>query len=155
MRETPMRIARLLLSLAVCTASFTPALCPTPATAQTPPAAAEAPLPCSGRVNIVRVSDIKPGMMDKFLQAVAAQAAWYKKAGLSDEIGVMRIMEQDPATKAWKLSETKTMTTHVMPANHEGPKHDAEWDAFVAMFAASSTIEKAYMTCMSSSMDKM
>jgi hypothetical protein len=29
----------------------------------------------------VRVSDIKPGMMQKFLEAVTAQEAWYKKAG--------------------------------------------------------------------------
>lgn len=140
-----MRTARLLLSLAVCTASLSPALCPTPAAAQT--AVAEAPLPCPGRVNVVRVSEVKPGMMDKFLQAVAAQQAWYRKANGNDEIGVMRVLEQDPGTKAWKISETQAITTH-SHGSAQPPAHDAGYDAFVAMFKESSTIKNVYLTCM-------
>jgi hypothetical protein len=94
-------------------------------------------------------------MMNQFLDAVADQTAWYKKAGLDDQIDVMRVMEQDPASKAWKLSETQAITTHVMPANRDATKHDAGWDAFVAKFGASSTIDKAYVTCVATPMAKM
>lgn len=147
-----MKVARLLLTLTVCIAPVTSALCPTAAAAQ---AGMEAPLPCSTSVNIVRVSEIKPGMMSQFLEAVEAQKAWYKNAGRPDVIDVMRVMEQDPATKTWKLSETTAITTHVMPAHSEKTKQDAAWDAFVAKFGASSTIKNSYMTCMSSSMEGM
>jgi hypothetical protein len=87
-------------------------------------------------------------MMDKFLQAVAAQKAWYKNAGTPDRIGVMRILDRDPSTKAYTLSETQAITTHVEPANGKMPAHDAGFDAFVAMFSASSTIKTQYLTCM-------
>jgi hypothetical protein len=130
----------LLFALAV---SLTPALAPSPAVAQ----AAAASFPCTGNVNVVRISDIKPGMMDKFLQAVAAQKAWYKNAGAPDRIGVMRIMDRDPSTKAYTLSETQAITTHIEPANSKAPAHDAGFDAFVALFSASSTIKTQYLTC--------
>ena len=150
-----MRVRRLLLTVVLCAGPFSPALCPTPASAQMPSAPAEAPLPCSGKVNIIRVSTINPGMMDKFMKAVADQAAWYKNAGLPDEIAVMRVMEQDPATKAWKLSDTQAVTTHVMPSERGQIKHDAAWDAFVAEFSSSSKIEKSYMTCVAMPMASM
>jgi len=102
---------------------------------------------CTGNVNIVRVSDIKPGMMDKFLDAVAAQQAWYKNAGTPDEISVMRLMDQNSDTKAWTLSDTQAITTHIMPARSQSLTHDAAWDAFVAMFKDSSTIKTQFLTC--------
>jgi hypothetical protein len=143
-----MRLSRLLLALTVFSASLNPAFCPTPAAAQQAPAASS-PIPCAGNVNIVRLSDIKPGMMDKFLQAAAAQKAWYKNAGLPDRIGVMRILKQDPTTKAWTTSETQAITTHISPASgNSRPPQDAAWNAFVAMFSDSSTIKTQYMTCM-------
>jgi hypothetical protein len=143
-----MRLSRLLLALTVFSASLSPALCPMPAAAQQAPAAA--PIPCSGKLNVVRLSDIKPGMMDQFLKAVAAQQAWYQAAGTSDKIGVLRILEQDPTTKAWSASETQAITTHIMSTQRPtGPRPDqAGWDAFVKMFADSSTIKTQYMTCM-------
>ena len=72
-------------------------------------------------------------MMDQFLKAVAAQQAWYKAAGTTDKIGVMRILVQDPATKAYTASETQAITTHIMPTQRAtGPRPDqAGWDAFV------------------------
>jgi len=103
-------------------------------------------------VNIVRVSDIKPGMMQKFMDAVAAQAAWYKGAGAPDKIELLHLMVQDPATKAWSISQTKALTNHIVPAGRKGPAHDAGYDAFVAMFKDSSTITSEYLTCAS---DKM
>jgi|SwirhisoilCB3_FD_contig_31_13934148_length_607_multi_3_in_0_out_0_2 hypothetical protein len=103
-------------------------------------------VPCPGHVNLVRISNIPPGMMDKFMQAVQAQKAWYKGHGMSDQIEVMRVLVQDPATKAWKYSDTQAITTHIQSGPGQ-PKHDAAWDAFVAKFAASSKIEKTYVTC--------
>jgi hypothetical protein len=142
-----MRVSRLVLAVIVFSGALTPAFSPAPAAAQ----AAGSSNPCTGTVNIVRVSEIKPGMMDTFLKAVAAQAAWYKNAGLPDQIGVMRVMDQDPTTKAYTLSETQALTTHSSPAAGGGkrPPNDAAWDAFVKMFADSSTIKTQYLTCMS------
>jgi hypothetical protein len=138
-----MRLSRLLLALTVLSASLTPALAPRPAFAQAPA------MPCTGSANIVRISDIKPGMMQQFLAAVAAQAAWYKKAGLPDQIGVMRILNQDPTSKGYTLSDTQAITTHLVPfGGNARPPQDAGWDAFVKMFSDSSTIKTQYLTCM-------
>ena len=73
-----------------------------------------------------------------------------KAAGTPDQIGVMRILVQDPATKAYTTSETQAITTHIMPAQRStAPRPDqAGWDAFVKMFSDSSTIKTQYMTCM-------
>ncbi len=95
-------------------------------------------------INIVRVSDIKPGMMDTFLKAVAAQKAWYKQAGTKDEISVMRIADM----KTGAYSETEAITTHTSMPNSTPAKHDAGYDAFVALFTQSSTIKTQYLTCM-------
>ena len=143
-----MRLTRLFLaSTVLISTSLNPAFYSTSAAAQQAPAASS-PLPCSGSVNIVRVSEIKTGMMPKFLQAVAAQAAWYKNAGMPDQIGVMRIMAQDATTKKWSLSESQAMTTHIIPSGGKAPVQNAAWDAFVAMFSDSSTIKNSYMACM-------
>jgi hypothetical protein len=107
-----------------------------------------AALPCHGDINVVRISEIKPGMMAKFLAAVAAQQAWYKQAGTTDRIEVMRIMDRGPNTKAYSLSETQAITTHSISTSAKNPAHDAGYDAFVAMFGESSTIKTTYMTCM-------
>jgi hypothetical protein len=139
-----MRLARLFIALTVLSASLTPAFSPTPASAQSGPGS----IPCAGTLNIIRVSEVKPGMMDKFRAAVAAQAAWYKKAGTSDQIQVMSILSRDAATKAWSTSTTEAMTTHTIQSSRPDPANDAGFDAFVAMFSASSTIKTTYMTCL-------
>jgi hypothetical protein len=145
--KTDMRFVRLLIAASAIALPLTPAFAPTPAAAQTAPAS-NAPSICTGNINIVRISEIKPGMMQKFLDAVAAQKAWYKNAGTPDEISVMRIMEQNPDTKAYTFSETQAITTHTEPASQtKGPAHDAAWDTFVTMFKDSSTIKTQYITC--------
>jgi hypothetical protein len=117
----------------------------TPATAQLPPTR----VACNGNYNHVRISEIKPGMMQKFLDAVAAHQAWYKNAGTPDQITVMRIIERNPDTKATSYSETQVMTFHIEPADRtQGPPHDAAYDAFVALYKESSTIKSEYVTCM-------
>lgn len=119
-------------------------LAPLPTSA---PVAAQQPFkmaPCKGSYNIVRVSEIKPGMMAKFLDAVAGQKAWYKKLGKPDEITLLRVID----TTSGAYSETEAITTHISPAD-SGPRppHDADYDAFVALFRASSSIKSEYVTC--------
>jgi len=140
-----MKVARLLLTVTLLSAPLTPAFYATPAVAQAP--ATPPPIPCPGNVNIVRFDDVKPGMMPRFLEAVAAQQAWYKKGGASDVIGVLRILDRDPATKTLTVSETQAMTTRVYSPDTKEPAHDADYAAFVAMFNESSTIKIAYLTC--------
>lgn len=145
-----MRLASLLIAVSTLALPFNPVFAPTPVAAQQAPAPASPLTLCKGTVNVVRVSDIKPGMMDKFLQAAAAQQAWYKQAGTPDQIQVMRIMVQDPTSKAWSVSETQAITTHTTPNGPAKAAHDAAWDTFVAMFADSSTIKSTYLACMAS-----
>jgi hypothetical protein len=133
-----MRLTHLLLALSVVSAPF--------AAAQT---AMPAPPPCDGSYNIVRISDIKPGMYQKFTEAVAAQAAWYKAGGAPDLIVMLRVIDRDAAAGTMKYSETEALTSHISPAT-PGPRvpHDAAYDAFVALFRASSTIKSEVFTCM-------
>ena len=141
-----MRSIHLKLAFAAIFAFFSP-LASVPAAAQQAPAAT--PL-CTGNMNIVRVSEIKPGMMSKFMEAVAAQQKWYTSKGTPDKIDVMRVMEQAAGTKTWSFSETQAITTHLEPAirpGGKGPAHDAGYDAFVALFRDSSTIKSEYVTC--------
>jgi hypothetical protein len=121
------------------------ALSSTPAAAQQPATR----VACNGNYNVVRISEIKPGMMQKFLDAVAAQQTWYKKAGTPDQITVMRIIERNPDTKVSSYSETQVMTFHVEPADRtQGPAHDDSYDAFVTLYKESSTIKSEYLACM-------
>ena len=98
---------------------------------------------CDGSYNIIRVSEINDGMMPKFLEAVAAQKAWYKKAGEPDTFSTMRIID----TKTGTYSTTEVLTSHISLSGAR-PPHDAAFDAFVSLFRASSTIKTEYFTCM-------
>jgi hypothetical protein len=136
-----MRLATCLLAFAAFTSPLF--LSPTPSAAQQ--STARPPMPaCDGNYNIVRVSEIKPGMMDKFLQAVAAQKAWYKSKGAPDTIDVERVID----TKTGSYSTTQAITTHISPPSSKQPPHDAAYDAFVALFSDSSTIKSSFVTCM-------
>jgi hypothetical protein len=101
--------------------------------------------PCEGDYNIVRVSDIKPGMTQKFLDAVAAQQAWYKNAGTQDKIVLMRIYDRD----SHSYSTTQMMTSHISPSGAPPVKHDAAFEAFANLYHESSTIKYEYFTCAS------
>ena len=140
------------MRLASCLFAFAAIL--SPLVLSSTPAAAQQPtthVTCNGNYNHVRISEIKPGMMQKFLEAVAAHQAWYKNAGTPDQITVMRIIDRNPDTKATSYSETQAMTFHIEPADRtQGPPHDhdAGYDAFVALYKESSTIKSEYVTCM-------
>jgi hypothetical protein len=112
---------------------------------------------CDGRLVNIRVSTITPGgSMDKFMAAVEAQKAWYKSHGLSDMIFASKILERDATTRASSYSATEAMSYHFYPAGDaKMPPHDAAWDAFVKMFADTSTIKVSYMTCVPAAMVPM
>jgi hypothetical protein len=132
---------RILSSLVLAAGLFAPA-----AFAQT--AATAPPPPCDGTRAIVRVSDIKPGSsMDNFLAAVAAQKAWYAAHVPADKIFVSRVIERG----ASDYSTTEAITYHFYGGGPE-PKHDADFDAFVSLFGASSTIKATYFTCIPAGM---
>ncbi|AFL88237.1 hypothetical protein Terro_1951 [Terriglobus roseus DSM 18391] len=120
-------------------------VCSTVAFASLSAAAQQPAMPsCPGTPEIVRVSTIKPGKMDKFLEAVAAQAKWYKQQGTTDEISVLRVM--DTNTGAW--SATEALTTHTEPAGQDAKRaHNAGYDAFVSLFRESSDVKAQYVGC--------
>jgi hypothetical protein len=106
------------------------------------------PPPCDGSLAIVRVSEIKPeSSMDKFLAAVAAQKAWYAAHVPADKIFVSKLLERG----ASDYSTTEAITYHFYGGAPE-PKHDADFDAFVKLYGASSTIKATYFTCIPAGM---
>ena len=68
-------------------------------------------------------------------------AATHKKAGTSDEIKLLHVM--DMKTHDW--STTEALTEHLVTGKSSA--HDAGFDAFVALFSQSSTIKVQYITC--------
>ncbi len=103
---------------------------------------------CAGTLGVVRVSEIKPGKMDLFLKAVEAQAAWYQSHGLTEHvIYAARISERDAATGTIRDSETQAMSFHFNSLSGPQVPHDAAWNAFVKMFADSSSIKNEYHVC--------
>jgi hypothetical protein len=136
-----MRLASILLAFAVFASPF--------ANAQTPAPVQTAPV-CDGSYNVIRVSEIKPGMMPKFLEAVAAHQAWYKNVGGTDQIVALRVIERNPDTKVQSISETQVVTSHIEPVARAQslPPHDDAYNAFVKMYQESSTIKSQFQTCM-------
>jgi hypothetical protein len=138
-----MRHDRLMPAVAVLSASLLLSLAPMAAAAQQAPTESA----CTGTINVIHVNEIKPGMLDEFLIAVAKQQAWYKNAGTPDQIQVMSVMTRDPATRAFYISNQEAITAHIEPAIRKEPVHDAAYDAFVAMYNESSTVKSTYVTC--------
>jgi len=112
--------------------------------------ASTAPPACDGSYNVVRVSEIKPGMMSTFMKAVAGHQAWYAAAGAPDKIVAMRVIDRDPATKVQSYSETQMVTSHVEPVkrDHPLPPEGDSYKAFADLYKQSSTITAQYHTCM-------
>jgi len=137
-----MRFASTMLAVAALAAPFA---LTQPASAQAAASAPSAPWPkCDGVYTIFRISEIKPGMMPKFLEAVAAQQAFYKHKGLVDQIILERVSEK----MGGPYSETLAITDHIVGVSAPSrTTQDDEYKAFVAMFTASSTIKTTYFTC--------
>jgi hypothetical protein len=112
------------------------------------PAANPQPV-CAGSYNVIRVDEIKPGMLPTFMQAVAGHHAWYAAAGAPDKIIAMRVVEIDPTTKARHLSETTVLTSHIEPAKRDRPlpPEGDSYKAFTDLYKQSSTITVEYHAC--------
>jgi hypothetical protein len=107
------------------------------------------PPPCDGNYATVRVSTIKPGKMDLFMQAVAAHKSWYRNHGFKDNIIVSaRVITRGQEGGASKYSETEVVSLHINAPNTSGGKRDADWDAYVNMYRESSEIKTSYSVCM-------
>ena len=115
---------------------------------QAPHALAQSDLPaCDGSYAIVRVSTIKPGEIQTFMQAIAAHKAWYRGHGYSDNIIVSsRIVERGEHGTPPKYSDTQVMTFHINPPTEV--QHDAAWDAYVKLYRDSSDVVQEYQICM-------
>ena len=100
---------------------------------------------CSGSVDVLRVSKVKPGQMALFLKASQDQEAWYKSHGLKDSFTVPRVF---PAgSKAGTPVGADTAITLHTNTDPKRPANDAGWNAFVKEFADASTIETQYIVC--------
>lgn len=141
-----MRVIRLMLTCSLFASIVVQAQAPSaPASS-----ASTAPPACEGSYNVVRVSEIKPGMMSTFEKAVAGHQAWYAAAGAPDKIVAMRVIDRDPATKVQRYSETQVVTTHVEPVKRDRPlpPQGDSYKAFVDLYKQSSTIKTEFHTCM-------
>ena len=114
----------------------------------TPAAAQDAACP-SGNYSVVRTSKIKPGgTLDGFKHAVADHAKWYIDHGYTaDKFQWARVVTYDPAAKKMVASPDTVMTFHNNATEVPSAKRDAAWDAYVAEYAANSTIVTTTVVC--------
>jgi hypothetical protein len=112
---------------------------------------------CAGVLTMIRVSEITPaGSMDKFMEAVAAQKAWYAKNSPADMIFASKILVRDAATGVSSYSDKTVISYHFYGTNTmTPPKRDAGYDAFVKLFGETSTIKESTLTCIPQAMVPM
>ena len=105
------------------------------------------PVSCTGTPAVVRVSEVKPGMMDDFLKAVDAHRAWYRSHGFTaNQIYASRVYEPGPNAA---FSSTEVLTFHVNPPTASAPiQQDDSYKAFVKMYRDTSTLKSEYRVCM-------
>jgi hypothetical protein len=113
---------------------------------------------CDGDITVIRVSTIKPGgSLQQFLEAVAANKAWYRANGVNDnDIFAARELVRDSASGTMKYSDTEVLTYHVRPpARARVPNRgDAAWNAFVKLFQENSEIKTEYQVCVPKPADR-
>lgn len=115
------------------------------------PALAHADDACpSGDYTVIRNSQIKPtGSVAGFAKAIADHKAWYKSHGYpNDAFYWGQVMKMDPATHQPKAVAGEYVTVHAASSDVPKEKHDAAWDAYVAEYAANSTITATTVLCM-------
>lgn len=107
---------------------------------------------CDGDIVIVSIFQIKPGgNIAGFTAAVAAQKAWYRTNGVTDnDIAVSRVLEKDSATGGVKYSDKDVLTYHVHPPAEERTPEigDSDWKAFEKQFRDNADLKSEYTTCM-------
>lgn len=102
---------------------------------------------CDGDIALVRVSAIKAGgTMQNFLAAIAAQKAWYRANGVTDnQLYAARIVLRETG----EFSEKEALSYHVKPPaiDRIPNRGDAAWKAFVKLFQENSEVKAEYTTC--------
>ena len=120
-----------------------------PSTARPDPAAGQAACP-GGDMTTVRVSRLKPGGTAEGLRkAMADHARWYADHGYAaDRFAVGQVMVYDPALRRRAPAKDRFVTLHSHSSDVPRGKQDAAWAAFVAQYAANSSIESTTVVCM-------
>ena len=107
---------------------------------------------CDGDIAIVSVYQIKAGgTMDGFMAAVAANQAWYRTNGVTEnQIAASRVIVDDQATGGTKYSDTDVLTYHLHPPNEERTPEmgDSAWKAFEKQYSNNAEKKAEYTTCM-------
>jgi hypothetical protein len=100
----------------------------------------------SGVRMVLRINEVKEGStVEKYLAAVAAQAAWYKSHDLKDVIySTPQIVNEDGKAK---LSNHIFISYHYGLINSPETKPDAEWDAYVKLYVESSIVKEIVLQC--------
>ena len=118
----------------------------------TPSWAQNAAPKCDGDIAIVSVYQIKAGgTMDGFLAAVAANQAWYRTNGISEnQIVASRVIVMDDASGGTKYSDTDVLTYHLRPPSEERTPEmgDSFWKAFEKQYDNNAEKKTEYTTCM-------
>lgn len=99
---------------------------------------------CDGEVQIVRVSQLKPGVtVSDFEKVVVQHMAWYRSHGYTNNVQkVARIMTQQG------FAANKVATIHVNAPGVPREKQDAGWAAFVAAYRAVSDVTEQHQLCL-------
>lgn len=112
------------------------------------PVLAQAPVPapaprCSGEVQVVRLSKLKPGAtIADFEKVVAQHMAWYRSHGYTHNTQrVGRVITPQG------LAADQVFTLHVNAPGVPRDKRDAGWEAFVAAYRAVSDIVTENTIC--------
>lgn len=119
-------------------------------TLSTPPAAAQTAACPGDDWTTVRISALKSGgTEDGLRKAVADHAKWYAEHGYqADKFAFGQVMAFDRALKRRAPVKGKYVTLHWHTSDVPKDKHDAAWAAYVAEYAANSTIESTTVVCM-------
>ena len=81
--------------------------------------------------------------------AVELHQKWYADRGLPDRILFEPLIQFDKATNTPTAATDQYVTAHLhAPANMPKEKRDAAYDAFVAAYAANSTVTSTTLTCL-------
>lgn len=116
-----------------------------------PAMAQPAPADCPGDDwTTVRVSKLKPGgTLDGLRKAMADHVKWYRDHGYTaDQFAFGQVMAYDPKLKRRAPVAGKYVTMRWHSSEVPKDKHDAAWNAYVAEYAANSTIESTTVVCM-------
>jgi hypothetical protein len=122
--------------------------CAAPALAAPAFAAVDANAACDGKIDIIRVSKLRPGVtLSQFEDAVKDHVAWYRKRGMAQNTQIVaRVLNRDRQGEV-TVSPDEVMTIHLNNPRVSFAQMDAEWDAYVAKYRATSDIVSETIVC--------